>query len=82
MGIIARLRHYVPFSILSNLSRLLILPSLSYKAVTWDHAAKYLKNKLLLLQKRTLRLVYFTETITCHSYFPEIQLPSYPDDLF
>ena len=60
-GIIARLRHFVPFSILSNLYRSLILPYLSYGVVAWGRAAKYLINKLLLLQKRALRLMYFTD---------------------
>ena len=61
VGIIARLRHCVPFSILSNLYRSLILPYLSYGVVAWGRAAKYLINKLLLLQKRALRLMYFTD---------------------
>ena len=60
VGIIARLRHCVPFSILSNLHRSLILSYLSYGVVAWGWAAKYLINKLLLLQKRALRLTYFT----------------------
>ena len=61
VAIIARLHHHVPFSILSNLYRSLILPYLSYGVVAWGHAAKYLINKLLLLQKLTLRLMYFTD---------------------
>ena len=59
VGIIARLRNCVPFSILSNLYRSLILPYLSYGVVAWGRAAKYLISKLLLLriQKRALRLL-------------------------
>ena len=53
--------HYVPFSILSNLYRSLILPYLPYGVVAWGRAAKHLINKLLLLQKRALRLTYFTD---------------------
>ena len=57
VGIIARLRHCVPFSILSNLYRSLILPYLSYGVVAWGRAAKYLINKLILLQKCALRCI-------------------------
>ena len=61
VGIIARLCHHVLFSILCNLYRLLISPYLSYGVVAWVRAAKYLINKLLLLQKRAFRLTYFTD---------------------
>jgi len=60
VGIIARVSHYVPFSILSNLHRLLILPYFSYGVVAWARVAKYHK-KLLLLQKHAIRLMYFTD---------------------
>ena len=61
IGIIARLRHHVHFSILSNLCRSSILPYLSNGVFAWGRAAKYLTNKLLLLQKGALNLVHLTD---------------------
>ena len=63
VGIIARLRHFIPFSILTNLYRSLILPYLSYGIVAWGRAAKshIHVSKLLILQKRALRLMYFAD---------------------
>ena len=49
------------FSILPSLYRALILPYLSYGFVAWDRAAKCLINELLLLQKRALKFMYFTD---------------------
>ena len=61
IGIISRLRHSVPFDILCTLYRSLILPYLSYGVIAWGRAAKIYINKLLILQKRALRLRYFTD---------------------
>ena len=56
VGYISRLRHSVPFDILCTLYRSLILPYLSYGVIAWGRAAKIYINKLLILQKRALRL--------------------------
>ena len=61
VGIIARLRHFVPFSILTNLYRSLILPYLSCGIVAWGRAAKSHISKLLILQNRALRLMHFAD---------------------
>jgi len=37
------------------------LPYLSYGVIAWGRAAKIYINKLLILQKRALRLIYFTD---------------------
>ena len=60
VGIIARLRHFVPTQTLLMIYRSLILPYLTYGICVWGHASKFLLNKLLILQKRVLRLIYFT----------------------
>ena len=59
IGIIARLRHCIPFSTLQNLYRSLIFPYLSYGLVVWGQAAKTHLEKLLILQKRAVRLMNF-----------------------
>ena len=52
IGVIVRLRHFV---ICSSL----IFPYLSYGLAAWGQAAKTHLQKLLVLQKRVLRLLYF-----------------------
>ena len=59
IGVIARLRHLVPFTTLLSIYRSLILLYLSYGLAAWDQAAKYHLRKILVLQKRALRFLYF-----------------------
>ena len=61
IGVIARLRHLVPFTTLLSIYRSLILPYLSYGLAAWGQAAKSHLQKILVLQKRVLRLMYFSE---------------------
>ena len=61
IGVIARLRHFVPLCTLLNIYLSLIFPYLSYGLAAWGQAAKTHLQKLLVLQKRVLRLMYFSE---------------------
>ena len=61
VGVIARLRHLVPFTTLLSIYRSLILPYLTYGLAAWGQAAKSHLQKILVLQKRVLRLMYFSE---------------------
>ena len=61
IGVIARLRHLVPFTTQLSIYRSLILPYLSYGVAAWGQAAKYHLQKILVLQKRVLRSMYFSE---------------------
>ena len=56
---IAKLRHFVPSSVLTNIYKSLILPYLTYGLVAWGNASKNYLNKIVVLQKRVLRLIYF-----------------------
>ena len=56
--IIARLRRFVPFQILTSIYRSLILPYLSYGITIWGNGSQIHLKKLLVLQKRVLRLMY------------------------
>ena len=60
VGIIARLRYYVPTSVLLRIYQSLIFPYLSYGIVVWGHAAQTYIDQILVLHKRALRLIYFT----------------------
>ena len=61
IGVIARLRHFVPLCTLLNIYRSLIFPYMSHGLAAWGQAAKTHLHKLLVLQKRVLRLMYFSE---------------------
>ena len=59
--LIAKLRHFVPSSVLTNIYKSLILPYLTYGLVAWGNASKSYLNKIVVLQKRVLRLIYFVD---------------------
>ena len=59
IGVIARLRHFVPSSTLLTLYRSLISPYLLYGLTVWGQAPQIYLNQILVLQKRALRLIYF-----------------------
>ena len=61
VGLIAKLRHYVPRKILLNFYKSLIQPYLPYGPPAWDQAGKTHLNKILILQKRALRLLFFAD---------------------
>ena len=61
IGVFACLWHLVPFTTLLSIYRPLILPYLSYGLAAWGQAAKSHLQKILVLQKRVLRLMYFSE---------------------
>ena len=52
IGIITKLRHFVPRHVLLTLYCSLILPYISYGICAWGHAAETHLHKLLVLQKR------------------------------
>ena len=57
---IAKLRHFVPSSVLTNIYKSLILPYLTDGLVAWSNASKNYLNKIVL-QKRVLHLIYFVD---------------------
>ena len=59
IGMIAKLRHFVSLSIIVRLYQFLILPYLTYGISTWGQASQSTLDKLLLLQKRAIRLITF-----------------------
>ena len=61
VGLIAKLRHSVPRPIILNIYKSLVHPYLTYGLAAWGQACKTYLNKILILQKRALRLLYFTD---------------------
>ena len=59
VGLITKLRHFVPQETLITLYWALIHPYLNYGIEIWGQSLKSLFNKLLRLQKRVLRLIFF-----------------------
>ena len=54
-------RHFVPISTLLNIYESLISPYISFGIAVWGHAAQIYLKKILVLQKRVIRLIHFAE---------------------
>ena len=59
VGIISKLRHFLPKQVLLNLYKSLIHPHLTYGISIWGQTSKSVLDKLLILQKRVLRFIFF-----------------------
>ena len=57
--LIPELRHYIPRQLLLSIYHTLITPYLAYGISAWGYCAKTHLNRLLILQKRALRLIFF-----------------------
>ena len=62
VGRFAKLRHSVPQQTLITLYWALIHPYLNYGILAWGQASKSPLNKILLLQKRVLRFIFFCKS--------------------
>ena len=58
---IAKLRHFIPSSVLTSIYKSLILPYFTYGLIAWGNASKNYLNKIVVLQKRVLCLIYFVD---------------------
>ena len=61
IGLISKIRHFVPKHTLINIYRSLVAPYLSYGLIVWGQACKSYLDKLLKLQKRALHFIYFSD---------------------
>ena len=61
MGILAKLRHSIQLRPLLNIYQALINAYLHYDICAWGSAPKTYLNMILLIEKRALRLIYFTD---------------------
>ena len=60
IGIIAKLRHFVPRQTMFSIYKALIAPYVNYGICSWGNAAKTHLQRVLVLQKRALRLINFS----------------------
>ena len=51
IGMIAKLRHFIPSSVLTNIYKSLILPYFTYGLIAWGNASKNYLNKIVVLQR-------------------------------
>ena len=59
VGVIAKIRHFTPRRVLLNIYQALIQPYLTYGLASWGQSSKANLNKILILQKRAPRMIYF-----------------------
>ena len=57
IGIINKLKHYLPLPSLLMIYSSLILPYLNYGILAWGNAHQTLLHRILLLQKKSLRII-------------------------
>ena len=61
VGLLSKLRHHVPTHTLMTIYRSLIPPHLTYGLLAWGQVYKTHLEKLLKLQKRARRFIYFSD---------------------
>ena len=61
IGMLSKLRHFVPHHTLVNIHNSLSTPYLRYGLTVWGQASKTHLSKLLILQKPALRFIYFSD---------------------
>ena len=61
VGLLAKVRHILPKRTLLDMYKSLIAPYITYGLTSWGNASKTLLNKVLVLQKRALRLIHFAQ---------------------
>ena len=57
IGVMNKLKHYIPYRILHTLYCTLLLPYLSYGILIWDNTCKSYLDKLVKLQKWAIRTI-------------------------
>ena len=62
IGNIAKIGHYVPRHVLLSVYNSLIVPYLTYGVCAWGNCALTFQRKIVNLQKRALRLIYFSKS--------------------
>ena len=61
IGLVTKLRHFLPMHTLLNIYQALIALYLTYGLTVWGQACKSYLDKLLKLQKRALCFIYFSD---------------------
>lgn len=59
LGMLCRLREFVPLSILGSVYNAIVLPHICYGIECWYGAPEYIKGEIRVLQKRSVRVMNF-----------------------
>ena len=80
IGILSKLRHFVPTKILVNLYYTLIYPYLTYSVVAWGNTYDTTVKPITILQKRAMRIILFSD-FRDHSnpLFIRLKILKFPD---
>ena len=62
IGVIAKIQHYVPSRVLLSVYDSLLVPYLTYGICGWGNCALTFQRKIVTLQKRALRVIYFMKS--------------------
>ena len=83
VGILAKIRHYVPILILLQLYYTLIYPYLTYAVTTWGNTYATTLKPLITLQKKAIRLISLSEfrAHTC-PLFAHLKILKFSDLIF
>ena len=73
--ILAKLRHFLPRKTIINIYQALIYPILSYGIVAWGQACKTYLDKILILQKRVISMIFLQIDTTMQ--FPYLLMLTY-----
>ena len=84
LSILSKLKYKLPKNCLLTLYYSLIYPQFNYCIIIWGCASKTLMNKLLLLQKRAVRIVDKANSFKCHTdpIYKKFKLLKVPDIYF
>ena len=67
IGILCKLRHYISSQTLTQLYYALVYPFLTYGCMVWGSTYKPTMNPLVVLQKRTSRILSFVIKFDAHT---------------
>ena len=77
IGAISRISAIVPKNVLLSLYYTMILPHLMYCNIVWGNCAKYLMNRIHILQKRAIRIITKSQPMShTDSLFEKLKLLS------
>ena len=83
IGILSKLRHYMPVKTLVNLYYALVYPYLTYSVVAWGNTYDSIVKPITTLQKRSIRIITFAD-FRDHSnpLFLRLQILKFKDVVF
>jgi hypothetical protein len=83
IGILAKMRYYVPQNILKQLYYCLIYPYLTYGILVWGNAYENSIKNVVILQKKVIRIINFSEYNSHTSeLFKKLELMKFKDIVF